>query len=56
MNLFIYLNSAWREEWGGHLELWSKDLQTCAKKYYARSSFELQMTCCAAHVLPGAVG
>lgn len=26
LNLLIYLNENWKSEWGGNLELWSKDL------------------------------
>lgn len=29
LNLLIYLNDDWRDEYGGHLELWSKDMKTC---------------------------
>ena len=32
INLLIYLNKDWKEEYGGHVELWSKDMQTCYKK------------------------
>lgn len=28
LNLLIYLNENWKSEWGGNLELWSKDLKT----------------------------
>lgn len=27
LNVLIYLNENWKSEWGGNLELWSKDLQ-----------------------------
>lgn len=27
INLLIYLNDDWREEWGGHLELWTRDMK-----------------------------
>lgn len=29
LNVLIYLNKNWKEEWGGHLEFWGK---TCEKK------------------------
>lgn len=32
VNSFIYLNPEWTEDHGGHLELWSKDLKSCAKR------------------------
>lgn len=32
LNLLIYLNKDWREEYGGHLELWDREMKTCMKK------------------------
>jgi Rps23 Pro-64 3,4-dihydroxylase Tpa1-like proline 4-hydroxylase len=32
VNAFIFLNPNWNESYGGHLELWSKDLKTCGAK------------------------
>jgi Rps23 Pro-64 3,4-dihydroxylase Tpa1-like proline 4-hydroxylase len=29
LNLLIYLNRDWRDEYGGHLELWERDRSTC---------------------------
>lgn len=29
VNVLIYLNKDWREEWGGNLELWDKDMTAC---------------------------
>ena len=32
INVLIYLNKKWKEEYGGHLELWDKDMSKCVKK------------------------
>jgi len=29
LNLLLYLNKNWREEYGGHLELWDRGMQRC---------------------------
>lgn len=31
VNLIIYLNDDWKEEYGGHLQLWNEDLSECTK-------------------------
>jgi Rps23 Pro-64 3,4-dihydroxylase Tpa1-like proline 4-hydroxylase len=29
LNMLIYLNEYWKEDWGGNLELWEKDMSKC---------------------------
>jgi Rps23 Pro-64 3,4-dihydroxylase Tpa1-like proline 4-hydroxylase len=32
LNMLVYLNREWRDEYGGHLELWDRDMSACRKK------------------------
>jgi hypothetical protein len=32
LNLLLYLNKDWREEYGGHLELWDREMSGCKTK------------------------
>lgn len=32
LNLLLYLNQDWKEEYGGHLELWNRDMSRCEKR------------------------
>jgi hypothetical protein len=32
LNLLLYLNREWSEDFGGHLELWNEQMTTCAKR------------------------
>ena len=31
LNAILYLNENWKEEWGGHFELWDRNLAGCVK-------------------------
>jgi len=33
VNTFIYLNKNWDEKWGGHLELWNREMDGCYARY-----------------------
>jgi Rps23 Pro-64 3,4-dihydroxylase Tpa1-like proline 4-hydroxylase len=32
LNLLLYFNEDWREEYGGHLELWNRDVSQCVQR------------------------
>ena len=32
LNLLLYLNRDWQEEFGGHLELWDREMKNCVKR------------------------
>lgn len=32
INVLIYLNKGWKDEYGGHFELWDKNMENCVKK------------------------
>jgi hypothetical protein len=33
LNILIYFNKGWREEWGGNIELWDKDVKHCIHSF-----------------------
>jgi Rps23 Pro-64 3,4-dihydroxylase Tpa1-like proline 4-hydroxylase len=32
INMLVYLNPGWRDDWGGHLELWNRDMTQCRRR------------------------
>jgi hypothetical protein len=32
LNILIYLNPVWSEQWGGHIELWDRDVKNCHQR------------------------
>ena len=33
LNLLLYLNKNWHEEYGGHIELWDREMKQCVRSY-----------------------
>jgi 2OG-Fe(II) oxygenase superfamily len=33
LNLLLYLNTDWDDSWGGHIQLWDKDVTTCRASF-----------------------
>jgi hypothetical protein len=33
LNLLLYLNPGWNEDWGGQVEFWDRDVKTCVQRY-----------------------
>jgi hypothetical protein len=44
VNILLYLNDEWRDEWGGKLELWDKDMTACQAKVTPKGNRMLVFT------------
>ena len=44
VNLILYLNPEWNDEWGGAIELWERKMTRCAAKYPPRLNHALIFT------------
>ncbi len=44
VNLILYLNPDWQEQWGGSLELWERNMARCAVKYPPLLNYALVFT------------
>jgi hypothetical protein len=33
LNLLLYLNPVWEDQWGGHIQLWDKQVKTCHQNF-----------------------
>ena len=40
LNVLVYLNKDWKEDYGGHLQLWDKEMQKCEKKIFRKMKLE----------------
>ena len=56
LNLLLYLNPGWQDDWGGHLELWDADMRACcariAPSFNRLVVFNTDRTCFHGHPHP----
>jgi 2OG-Fe(II) oxygenase superfamily len=44
VNILLYLNDEWHDDWGGQLELWDRDMKACADRVTPRGNRMLVFT------------